>query len=65
VGAIAIAAPYFDHTGSVAGSIGVFGPEARLDKPWVAKTTSSIVKSAAELSAAAGHIASARKTSTK
>lgn len=65
VGAIAIAAPYFDHTGSVVGSVGVFGPEARLDERWVAKTASSAMKSAAELSAAAGHIASARKTSMK
>jgi len=65
VGAIAIAAPYFDHTGSVAGSVGVFGPEARLDERWVAKTASSVVKSASELSAASGHVASARKTSTK
>lgn len=29
-GAIAIAAPFFDHTGTVAGSIGVFGPTVRL-----------------------------------
>ncbi len=65
VGAIAIAAPYFDHTGSVAGSVGVFGPEARLDERWAAKTASSVVKSAAELSAASGHVALARKTSTK
>jgi DNA-binding IclR family transcriptional regulator len=65
VGAIAIAAPYFDHTGGVAGSVGVFGPEARLDEHWVVKTASAVVKSAAELSAASGHVASARKTSTK
>jgi DNA-binding IclR family transcriptional regulator len=59
VGAIAIAAPYFDHTGRVAGSIGVFGPEARLDERWVMKTASLVAKSAAELSAASGHPASA------
>jgi|SRR5262249_8719430 len=58
VGAIAIAAPYFDHSGRVAGSIGVFGPEARLDERWVTKTASSVVRSAAELSAASGHLAS-------
>jgi DNA-binding IclR family transcriptional regulator len=61
VGAIAIAAPYFDHTGRVAGSIGVFGPQARLDKQWSAETASSVVKSAAELSAASGHAALAGK----
>ena len=65
VGAIAIAAPYFDYTGSVAGSVGVFGPEARLDERWVVKTAASVVKSAAELSAASGHTALMRKTSTK
>jgi IclR family transcriptional regulator, acetate operon repressor len=65
VGAIAIAAPYFDHTGSVAGSVGVFGPEARLDERWVVQAASSVVKSAAELSAACGHVASTRKMSTK
>jgi DNA-binding IclR family transcriptional regulator len=65
VGAVAIAAPYFDHTGSVAGSVGVFGPEARLGESWVAKTASSVVKSAVELSAATGHVRSTHKTSTK
>ena len=65
VGAIAIAAPYFDHTGNVAGSVGVFGPDARLDERWVARAASSVVKSAAELSEGSGHVASARKISTK
>src|SRR5262245_48296392 len=64
VGAVAIA-PYFDHTGKVAGSIGVFGPEARLDERWVVKTASSVMKSAGELSVASGHVASTRKNSTK
>lgn len=58
VGAIAIAAPYFDHTHAVAGSIGVFGPQARLDEHWVAKTTRSVVACAAELSRALGHVSS-------
>jgi len=65
VGAIAVAAPYFDHTGKVAGSIGVFGPAARLNERWVVKTASSVVKSAAELSVASGHVASTRKNSMK
>jgi IclR family acetate operon transcriptional repressor len=56
VGAIAIAAPYFDHTDYVAGSVGVFGPEARLDEPWVVKAALSVGKSATELSAASGHV---------
>lgn len=62
VGAIAIAAPYFDNTGGVAGSVGVFGPDARLDERWLAKAVSSVVKSAAELSAASGHVVLAHNT---
>jgi IclR family acetate operon transcriptional repressor len=56
VGAIAIAAPYFDHTQRVAGSIGAFGPQARLDDKWVTRTTRLVVAGAAELSAALGHM---------
>jgi DNA-binding IclR family transcriptional regulator len=65
VGALAIAAPYFDHTGAVAGSVGVFGPEARLDKQWTTKAASHVVKSAIALSAASGHGTSLGKTSRK
>jgi DNA-binding IclR family transcriptional regulator len=31
VGAVAVSAPYFDHRGSVAGSVGIYGPSARID----------------------------------
>jgi DNA-binding IclR family transcriptional regulator len=55
VGAIAIAAPYFDHTHRVAGSIGAFGPQARLDEQWVARTSSSVSLSAQELSTKLGY----------
>ncbi|MBV8510018.1 MAG: IclR family transcriptional regulator [Xanthobacteraceae bacterium] len=65
VGAIAIAAPYFDHTGRVAGSVGVFGPDARLDERWVVRAAACVVKSASELSTACGHTASTRKPGTK
>jgi IclR family transcriptional regulator, acetate operon repressor len=58
LGAIAIAAPFFDHTSRVTGSLGVFGPEARLDKRWVARTASLVARSAAELSTASGHLVS-------
>jgi DNA-binding IclR family transcriptional regulator len=54
-GAIAIAAPYFDHTKRVIGAIGVFGPQARLDDKWAAKTINAVMKGAAELSAGLGH----------
>jgi IclR family acetate operon transcriptional repressor len=55
IGAIAIAAPYFDHTDRVAGSLGVFGPQARLDSQWEVKTTRILGKFAAGLSAKLGH----------
>ncbi|MCC6778379.1 MAG: IclR family transcriptional regulator [Hyphomicrobiales bacterium] len=55
VGAIAIAAPYFDHTGRVGGSLGVFGPQARLDAQWEARTTRILARCATELSRALGH----------
>jgi DNA-binding IclR family transcriptional regulator len=55
VGAIAIAAPYFNHARSVAGSIGVYGPQARLDEQWISRTKASVSRSAAQLSAALGH----------
>ncbi len=54
VGAIAIAAPYFDHTGRVAGSLGMFGPQARLDAQRERKIARSVVKCATELSTALG-----------
>ncbi len=58
VGAIAIAAPYFDHARRVAGSIGVFGPQARLDEQWVTKTGRSVLAAAEQLSATLGHASS-------
>ena len=54
-GAISIAAPYFDHTHSVAGSIAVYGPEARISDDWIAWMTKRITAGTAELSAALGH----------
>jgi IclR family transcriptional regulator, acetate operon repressor len=54
-GAISIAAPYFDHTHSVAGSIAVYAPEARVSRDWEEWMTKCIVAAAAELSAALGH----------
>jgi IclR family transcriptional regulator, acetate operon repressor len=32
VGAVAVSAPYFDHRGSVIGSVGLYGPDARIDE---------------------------------
>jgi DNA-binding IclR family transcriptional regulator len=53
-GAVAIAAPYFDRDRRVAGSIGVFGPQARLDRQWEKNAIRLVVEGAAELSAALG-----------
>lgn len=58
-GAIAIAAPYFDHSGRVAGSIGVFGPQARLDQAWEKDAVRGVVQAARDLSVALGHAGSA------
>jgi len=55
VGAIAIAAPYFDHTKRVIGAVGAFGPQARRDDKWAGKTIDAVVKSAEKLSASAGY----------
>ena len=62
-GAIAIAAPYFDHTRKVIGSIGVFGPQARLDQSWEKNAIRSVIRSASELSSALGY--STRSVSSK
>jgi DNA-binding IclR family transcriptional regulator len=37
VGAVAVSAPYFDHRGSVVGSVGLYGPEARISDDKVAE----------------------------
>lgn len=54
-GAVGIAAPYFDHAGTVAGSIIVFGPDVRFDEDRIAWTARRVMESATELSAALGH----------
>ena len=53
-GAVAIAAPFFDAAGAVAGSLGVFGPGVRLKERRVAELAALLKKEAAALSAALG-----------
>lgn len=53
-GVISVAAAYFDYTHSVAGSIAVYAPEARVAHDWTAWMTKRIVAGATELSAALG-----------
>jgi len=53
-GATAIAAPFFDASGKVAGSLGVFGPTARLTNSHVERFGSLLAREARQLSAALG-----------
>jgi IclR family transcriptional regulator, acetate operon repressor len=59
-GAVALAAPFFDHTGRVVGSMGVLAPEIRATDTWVARTKAQLLAAAAELSAALGHAETTR-----
>lgn len=53
-GAVAIAAPFFDGSGRVIGSIGLFGPSVRLTKDVVEHYGSLLVQEARQLSMALG-----------
>lgn len=55
VGAVAVAAPVFDHFGKVLGSVGIFGPSARVNEGLVAIYAEHVVKAAHELSVQMGH----------
>jgi len=57
-GGVGIAAPYFNHTKRIMGSIIVFGPTVRFSEERIASTTRLVVDAAAELSAALGHTSS-------
>lgn len=54
-GAVAIAAPFFDRNALVAGSIGVFGPEVRLDAERRAQFARLLIEEAAALSGMLGY----------
>jgi IclR family transcriptional regulator, acetate operon repressor len=53
-GAVALAAPYFDHARHVVGSIGVVAPEIRGTPEWVMRTMPRLIGAAVELSEALG-----------
>ncbi len=53
-GAVAVAVPFFDRHGAVAGSIGVYGPEVRLNGARQEKTASLVMQEANILSSALG-----------
>lgn len=56
-GAVAVAAPFFDRTRQVAGSLVVFGPDARMDLRKVEEIGTLVKKSGEELSRLLGSAA--------
>lgn len=54
-GAVSIAAPFFDQAGVVAGSVVVFGPEARLSAERTRAVIRLVTSAASEVSVAMGH----------
>lgn len=57
-GAVAVAAPFFDGAGKVAGSIGIFGPSARLHTTQIEAYGLLLLQEADVLSKALGHVPS-------
>lgn len=55
-GAVAVAAPFFDRHGQVAGSIGVFGPYVRIDAKKIEDFGRLVVAEGANLSRELGHV---------
>jgi len=60
VGAVAVLAPYFDHRGSVVGSVGIYGPSARVDEQKMLEYSRLARKAGREISALLGFPRSAR-----
>jgi IclR family acetate operon transcriptional repressor len=50
VGAVAVSAPYFDRRGSVAGSLGIYGPSARVDEQKMLEYSKLVRKAGQEIS---------------
>jgi DNA-binding IclR family transcriptional regulator len=50
VGAVAVSAPYFDRRGSVAGSLGIYGPSARVDEQKMLEYSKLVRKAGREIS---------------
>lgn len=53
-GAVAVAAPVFDHSGEIVGSLGVFGPESRMNEQRTTKAARQVVAATREISALLG-----------
>jgi DNA-binding IclR family transcriptional regulator len=54
-GAVAVAVPFFDQHGKVAGSIGVFGPEIRLTEAVCKRIAQTLKSESQQLSALLGY----------
>lgn len=59
VGAIAVAAPFFDRRGEVAGSVGVYGPEVRMNAARQKEIAKVLMKETDALSRALGYTGAA------
>ncbi len=60
-GAAAVAVPFFDRNGRVAGSVGVFGPEVRLNASRLKTTAALLLRESAKLSEALGFESTSRR----
>jgi IclR family transcriptional regulator, acetate operon repressor len=54
VGAVAVSAPYFDHRGGVMGSVGIYGPSARVDEQQMLEYSKLVRKAGWEISVLLG-----------
>ena len=54
VGAVAVSAPYFDHRGNVVGSVGIYGPSARVDEQKMLEYSKLARKAGQEISVLLG-----------
>ena len=55
VGAVALAAPTFNHNGEVAGCLGVFGPRARVKDADIPRFGALVIQAANTISEQYGH----------
>ena len=55
VGAIAVAAPYFDHRGAVVGSVGLYCPSARISEEKISEFARRVRKAVQNISALLGY----------
>lgn len=54
VGAVAVSAPYFDHRGNVVGSVGLYGPSARIDEAKMLEYSKLVRKAGKKISVVLG-----------